>query len=665
MRSMSLMALVTVSLAAQGPESKRFKPLPDWARPHAEQAATESVPEGADAWVLLDRTEFAYTGGGEIRKRTFRLVRVLTERGTREGTFLFHGLGGKAIRLKGLKGWNLRPDGDVTRLDKEGTVAVSLDQGTALTGNLSTFGTLDRVVAGSLVAFESQEVIQHPMGPTAMTFILEQDPIRCWELQVNKEIWHYLISSEKNVHLLLEPRNLSPWVTAPEVRPDGIRLMRVPAAPRDEAMAPHPRNGLPWVSIRVLDPKAGEVPSSATWNDLGLWLQARYRKLIQPQILPDLALPSAPADRLRAVHDWIRRHMEYRQIYLQPERGWIPEAAGETLRHRFGDCKDLATLLLGAAEHAGWKGHPVLCRIVDGHVSEDEPVSPFAFNHAISALELPQSLGLPAEVEVGGRRMLLVDPTSRLTPLGLLPGVHRGRRLLVCTEKGAHWVTVPPGATPPGSISTELTGKVELDGAFKGTMRFREEHDEWDLRSTLLTGGRQGLEKAMRVWMDLPPGAKLAVLEAGDVYASDRPLEVSISLEHPRLLQQVGRDRKLEAVGLPGLIALAQKAGSSRRQPLLSTGLGTWAWEARLEVPLGFRLASEGGGFETPFRKVTWKGSLEGGRLHIRFSQERREAWFGLDRLEEGVRAQKQDRSQWRTLRTDGLTLVPEPPTSH
>ena len=52
---------------------------------------------------MLDRTEFAYMGNGEIRRRHFRLVQVLGEKGIGEGVYSLHGLGGNSSRIKKLK----------------------------------------------------------------------------------------------------------------------------------------------------------------------------------------------------------------------------------------------------------------------------------------------------------------------------------------------------------------------------------------------------------------------------------------------------------------------------------------------------------------------------------------------------------------------------------
>ena len=143
---MNLRPLVLSLLLAPALVAQSLSKLPTWAREPAMAALDEPAPE-ADAWVLLDRTEFAYRGDGEIRKRHVRVVRVLTERGLDQGLFVAHGLGWKTSVLKRLKGWNLRPDGELETLERDYTVTVAAGNRRADT---LTVGQLPRVAKGIL-----------------------------------------------------------------------------------------------------------------------------------------------------------------------------------------------------------------------------------------------------------------------------------------------------------------------------------------------------------------------------------------------------------------------------------------------------------------------------------------------------------------------------------
>ena len=272
-----------------------------------------------------------------------------------------------------------------------------------------------------------------------------------------------------------------------------------------------------------------DLPSSATWNTLAAWTAAKYAALAVggEGITPG----KDPGAVLRALHDRLSRDMTYRQVYLSPERGWVPLAAPEVARRKYGDCKDLATLLIAQARAAGFEAYPVLARIVEGEVEEDEPPSVFAFNHVIAAIRLPASLGLGAEVDTPEGRLLLVDPTSRFVPLGRLSTAHAGRRVLVCTERGGTWVVVPAAALVVERVSFRLAGAVAPGGAFSGTLEIREENEAIGLRPTDVEGGPDELRKRC-LRLGLPPDARCDVKKRSDPFDLDHPYDVVFGLEY-------------------------------------------------------------------------------------------------------------------------------------
>ena len=79
-----LRALLIPALATLGAWGSS---LPGWADRAVAESALEPTPPRAAAWVLLDRTEFLYTGRGGIQIHHWKVVKVLSEEGAREGIF--------------------------------------------------------------------------------------------------------------------------------------------------------------------------------------------------------------------------------------------------------------------------------------------------------------------------------------------------------------------------------------------------------------------------------------------------------------------------------------------------------------------------------------------------------------------------------------------------
>ncbi len=628
--------------------------LPEWARGPAQAAQAEAPPAGAWAWGLFLRQEAAYTGGGEVRVRTLRLVKVLGERGLQEGAYTLHSLGGRASRLKHLKGWNLRPDGELVKLERDDVAWTDADSDGEVSTRVRTSAWLQRVAPGSLVAFEALTVERLPMGPDKVWYLPEDIPIRRWELAFAKRGGFFSDLSE--VASPLETRNWAEWGLRPEpLEGGGLAANAIPPLPEHERATPYLPDILPKVLLRFQDPGDLRSAPRTTWAALGAWLWARYDEVRAPGSIPGLAgLP--PREALAAISRWMRRELVYRAVYLTPERGWIPVSPAEVMRRRYGDCKDLATCLIAEAAQAGLKAFPALCRIQDGAIADDAPVSAYAFNHVIAAIRLPESLGWPAEVETPAGRFLLVDATARYTPMGLLPPDHRGRRLLICTPEGGIWVRVPDTATARPRVEVDLDGAAEASGAVQATVRIRESADAWGLREVAHVGGLDDLRRHLvRTGFQIPPGGALTDLSTGDPLDVDRPFEVRFKLRHPQGWYTTGTRGTLIDWGLPSAPAAAQKPGVPRRLPFQRRANRELVIHAAWTLPAPAQPSLPELKSDTPLRSLRWTARAEGPRLLLDLEDRLKDADFSWDRRPEGVQAWKADRQLIQKLLDQGL----------
>ena len=650
---LSLMLALGSNLAAQD-----ITKLPDWAAKAVRLSMDEPAPADAEAWVLLDRTEIAYTGDGEFRKRHFRVVRVLTERGIGQGSFVLYGLGGKASRVKKLKGWNLRPDSTLVKLDSDDVVTFNDAGSEEFSTGTATGAVLDRVVKGSLIAFESLEVIQSPLGPVAGTGVMEDVPVRVFELEVaKKEGW---FTNLKAVDVKVARRQFEPWI--PKVEPlgdSGFRALGVPARPKHEGGHPPASTILPRVEVRFLDPASPLARMWNSWDEVAKWNQANFQAALGQAGVADLQGKKG-LEGLRALWSWMGRSLVYKQVYLAPERGWVPEVSVEVGRKRYGDCKDLTSFFLAEAKGLGFSPVPALARIVEGEI--EATAEPFpVFNHVISALRLERSLGLASEVETPKGRFLLADPTDPYTPLGQLGSGHMGRRVMLCLPEGALWVAVPDKAILTDRLQVDLNAEA-AGTALKGTLKLAETGDYWGLRVAAHRGGAKALrDLLMSRHFDLPATAQFEVVRLGEPMDLDKPFEVELKLSHPEGFRRNGGEYELPAWGIPGAFALIQKAGVPRRYPVQSRDSGDLVFHGVVTLPVRVQPILPERKGETPFRTFAWFASAkpqgEGTRLELSLDHHLRPATFGFDQKEKVLQAWKQDRALMKGLREDGLAF--------
>jgi len=638
--------------------SKALNRLPGWAAEVALASLAEPAPADAEAWVLLQKSEFLYGGGGEMRIHSRRLVRILEERGLAAGGFTLGSLGGGASRIRALKGWNLRPDGDLVRLERRFVATLGggvVDAGDSIQD--VTVASLERVIKGSLVAFESEEEVKLPMGPNWMATVLDRYPTRQWELSLSGTDGVLGGLLHGAFPLRLECRNLGPWTQGARSTPTALQLGPLPARPRDEGLAPWPLNAEPIVFLTFLDPGNTGAPSMADWDAYAEWVDRAYaarRTPVEPVPLRGKGL----GESMEALREWMSRELAYRQVYLTAERGWAPETSAEVCRRHYGDCKDLTSCFNGALMALDVRTHPVLAAIHTGEIPPDAPVSPWLFNHVISAVELKGSLGLAAEVDTPKGRFLLVDPTSRLTPLGLLPEAHRGRRVMICTESGAVWVQVPDAAIQASSLEVRLQGALGPGGNLEAVVLLEEEGNAEGLRSLALQATAKVLQKRLVGLLRLHEDARLELLDTSDPLDLRHPLELHVRLQCPRALTSAGGEWRLEPVGLPEPPPSAQKPGHLRQFPLESLRHGRWALRFDLELPPGFAPRFREQSLTTPFRSAEGKVALDGRTCHGEFASEAREARFSFAQREDGVKEARRDRSQLKALEEGFLTFT-------
>lgn len=654
MRVMLALLLSATALCAQVRDYSR---LPDWAAAVALASQAEPGPLEDEAWVLLDRTEIAYAGDGEIRLRRLRLIKVLEERGTRYRTFFLFGLGGKASRIKRLKGWNLRPDGELAKLDSDKIVSLNDASVEEFSTTTATSVALDRVVKGSLVAFESMEVIQSPIGPVARASLLGALPVRTWELEVAKrEGW---FTNLQAVEIKIDRSHFLPWVSRVEELPGGgLRVRELPALPKDEGAHPYLDEVLPVVQVRFLDPKWPQAAMWESWDAFARWQSAVFEPACQPSGL--VGLPAGKGlEGLRALWNWMQQGLSYKQVYLTPERGWMPEPAPEVGRKRYGDCKDLTAFFLGEAKGQGLEGAPVLASISEGLVSSEQAPLP-RFNHVISALRLRGTLGLPAEVDTPQGRFLLVDPTDTLTPFGSLSNVHSGRKVMICLPSGAVWVSVPAACILPSRLVFDLKGEIQ-GRELSGTLSLRESGGYWGLRAEACRGAKAVREALLRRHLDLPPTALLEVISLSDPMDLERPFAVSLRLQHPEGCSPQGTYSYLTDLGIPTVPGPIQRMGKPRQYPVVSTAQGELSYRAELKFQTPVKPAAFNYSGEDSFRKFTWAAlaSPEAGGtlLKVTFDHQFTPATFGFSDREQGIKAWKSDRSLMKTFRDEVLAL--------
>ena len=346
------------------------------------------------------------------------------------------------------------------------------------------------------------------------------------------------------------------------------------------------------------------VAGSRTWTDVG----REYEALIGHQKRGSIAAREKAYEIKGSLIDaqeivdrvirWVRENIRYRNV---PFGGHavVPANSGETLRRRWGDCKDKSLLAQEMLATLGVKSELTL-------VSLGEPVSPalptiHQFDHMI--LHIPggekwreQYVDL---TELGG--------TRRAVPYGL-----EGGAALVVDGDSSRLAIMP-------SLEIALEHHVEMDHVAQlkpdGGAEFR---DKISLGGKFASGMRERLgEKSdaelsryVQEWLeDEIPGATLLDVRLANADRTDLPFEITLGYAVQKMFSvEKGR----VSFRQPGLFErgfMKRPRSSARRHPVRLPNAHVFSWTLRLLYPASWTVDRTV--FEGPKSAdyVDWKGS--------------------------------------------------------
>jgi transglutaminase-like putative cysteine protease len=170
-----------------------------------------------------------------------------------------------------------------------------------------------------------------------------------------------------------------------------------------------------------------------SWGDVA----RRYSEVVDQAIRgadlsPLIRAAGGPGpSQLETMNRLLERLGEIRYTGVELGQGGIvPRSPAETLRRRFGDCKDKAVLLIAALRALDIPAYAALLNAGDDQQDVEQDLPGFgAFNHAI--------------VVVPGTPSIWIDPTDRFARAGELPTDDQGRLALIASATATGLVRTP------------------------------------------------------------------------------------------------------------------------------------------------------------------------------------------------------------------------------
>jgi len=241
---------------------------------------------------------------------------------------------------------------------------------------------------------------------------------------------------------------------------------------REEEQMP-PVSGIAGEMIVSLFPPGGASTKQITnWLEMGTW----YRGLAAGRLDPSAEIKqkvaaltaSSPTTvgKMKAIANFVQHDIRYVAIELGIG-GFQPHPAADIFTHRYGDCKDKATLMSAMLHEIGVDSYYVVINSERGSVAADTPANIKAFDHVILAIKLtndiqdPTFLSTTLHPKLG--RIVFFDPTSELTPLGEIGGYLQANYGLLVTPSGGELIELPMQLSSSNGI--RRTAKLSLSPA--------------------------------------------------------------------------------------------------------------------------------------------------------------------------------------------------------
>jgi len=434
---------------------------PQWMR------AVASVPlpahdEKTDAILLYSEKTVKVQSLDKIKTRVRVVYKILRPSGRDYGvaavSFNAH------TKISGLRGWCIPAQGkDYEVKDKDAVeVALLKIEGSELISDVKD--KLLQIPApdpGNIVGYEYEEDEQ-PMVLQNIWMFQREIPGR--ELHYSLQLpagWEYKAS----------------WINYSEIKPTQIGnnqwewvVSDAKAIRKEEEMPPI--EGVAGQMIVSFFPQGGASANGFTsWQEMGNWYRnlTNGRRDASPEIAQQVASITAsaktPLEKMKALAQFVQHDIRYVAIELGIG-GWQPHSASDVFVHRYGDCKDKATLLSSMLSRVGVESFYVVINSERGSVTPDVPANVGGFNHVVLAIQLPANVSEPSLVATIQHPrlgpLLYFDPTNELTPFGEIGGYLQANYGLLVTSEGGELVELPRQPSEMNSI--HRTGKLTLDG---------------------------------------------------------------------------------------------------------------------------------------------------------------------------------------------------------
>ncbi len=419
--------------------------------------------EKTDAVLLYSETNLTVLSADKIKTHVREAYKILRPEGREYGTVFVYFNSHR--KVTSIHGWCIPAQGkDFEVKDAAEVSPPNVPGGELVIDVKAKVLQIPAPAPGNIIGYE-YEVEEQPFVLQDTWYLQQAAPVRrgLYSVQLPPG-WEYKAS----------------WFNHPETKPAAATnnqwnwaVSDIEGIRKEDEMPPM-RGVEAQMTVSFFPPGGAALNEFTTWQGMGTWYLnlTSGKRDASPEIKQQVAALTAsahtPLEKMQAIAQFIQRDIRYVGIELGIG-GWQPHPATDVFSHRYGDCKDKATLTAAMLNEVGVESYYVVINSKRGSVGADAPARVDGFNHVILAIKLPPGLTDPSLVatvqdpKLG--KLLFFDPTNELTPFGQIGGYLQSNYGLLVRPDGSELVELPQ--QPATSNSVQRTGKLTLDTSGK------------------------------------------------------------------------------------------------------------------------------------------------------------------------------------------------------
>ena len=410
------------------------------ADPAALRQAADAVKAGKHdpVTVLLNDISLSFDAAGKAVQTNHLIYRIENEDGVQNWADISGQWEAWHQSKPEIKARVITADGTVHSIDPKtlNDVPVHADAPDMYTDERRYGGPLPAIAVGALI---EQEVVIRDTAPLFAAGVVYRWGLG-WNVSVHKT--HYVISHAQSLALRYQV-HLLPEASVTKSSENGVEIVTL-----DQGPLPAFLEQLDHVPSDVILRPEIEFSTGTSWEQVtAAYAGATNEKFRTADVQPLLAKlnlkTGTRTEIIRRIVSTVHKNIRYTGVEFG-ESSLIPQFPSETLKRKYGDCKDKATLLIAMLRAAGIPASLALLDAGPGRDVNPELPGIGVFDHAI--------VYVPA---AGSDPELWIDATAQYSQVGTLPWMDYGRSALIIAD-GTNALKKTPDLTPEQNIHREL-----------------------------------------------------------------------------------------------------------------------------------------------------------------------------------------------------------------